>query len=413
MSSVFEKMCSEEYKTAFAGKLENQLNLPDKTRVKILQYIHSDTFDQDMERLKERDWFLEPPVQRMVRKRGSNRRRIVYVFQERGNFLLKYMTFVLQDLDGIYADSLCSFRAENRTKLFFQNVRRRDPQRELYIAKADFHDYGASIDQDLLLEILRPFFEDDPDFYEFVRWLMTRNEFYRDGKLMRERVSIVEGLPIGSFFANIYLRDMDLELEPEGVLYMRYTDDIAFLTDSPEKASWAMERIRWYAGQRRLTVNEEKTELFAPGQEAELLGIQVFPGGFDIGEYALEKLMSKLKRYTDRQVRRTTYGKCSREQAMHSVVRFYDRTFFGKKFNDHELNWVIHAFPIITRTDGICRLDACAQNCIRIAGSGKKTNAKYRIRYKDMVNAGYRSLVHAYYHGWEADGGEEGQKKGE
>ena len=74
--------------------------------------------------------------------------------------------------------------------------------------------------------------------------------------------------------------------------------------------------------------------------------------------------------------------------------------FFGKKQNDHEFNWVIHAFPIITRTDSLKQLDSYVQDCIRVVGSGKLGDAKYRIRYDAMTAAGYRNLVYAYYHGY-------------
>ncbi len=395
-------MCSEEYKLAFATKLEEKkFNIQEEIKRNIIQYINSNTFDEDMRRLFAHDWFLPPPRQVMIKKRASNRYRFVYCFDGNVGYLLKYMTFVLQDFDYLHVDSLCSFRKDNRTNIFFHNIRKIDPDRKLYIAKADVHNFGGSIDQDILLDRIQPIFCEDPDFLAFAKWLMTRNEFYRHGRLVKERVSIIEGLPIGNFFNNIYLRDMDMILEPEAVLYMRYTDDIAFLTDSMEKAKWAMDTIRKYVQRGNQTINEEKTHIYTPGEEVELLGIQMFPGGFDIGDYAIQKLLGKLRHFCDRKLRRISYGKCTCQKAMHDMIRFYDRMFFGKVLNDHELNWVVHAFPIISRIDGLKKIDAYAQDCIRIAGTGKKTDAKYRMRYKDIKNNGYRSLVHAYYHGYE------------
>ena len=84
-----------------------------------------------------------------------------------------------------------------------------------------------------------------------------------------------------------------------------------------------------------------------------------------------------------------------------NTVPYYDRTFFGKMQDDHEFNWVIHAFPIITRTDGLHRIDAYVQDCLRVVGSGKMGNSKYRVRYSDMVAGGYKNLVSSYYHGYE------------
>lgn len=401
MAGIFEKMCSSGYKTAYTKKIQEKINLPGELKEAVLSYVNNGEMDRDVERLRNHDFFLDYPRQVKVRKRNSDRRRTVYCFSEKENFLLKYMTFILLDFDYLHSDSLCSFRTENLTAKFFKKVKQQDSHRQLYIAKADFHDYGGSLDQDTLLTIIQPFFKNDPDFYAFVSWLMTRNAFYRNGELIHERVSIIEGLPIGNFLNNLYLRDMDFELEEKAVLYMRYTDDVAVFTDSYEEAQEALNIVRRYAKELKLTVNEKKTEIILPHEEAELLGIQVFDGGFDIGDYAIKKLTDKLKKYSDKQLRRINHHRITKEQAMRNMIYFYDRLFFGHKVNDHELNWVIHAFPIITRLDGLKKIDAVAQDCIRICGSGRKTNAKYRIRYEDMVKNGYRNLIHAYYHGYE------------
>ena len=333
MSGIFQKMLSDEYKTAFVQKLENKIGMPDEVRESIVNYIKSSELDNDVKRLCAGNYFFSPPRQSMVRKNHSNRRRTVYIFNEKESYFLKFMTFVLMDFDYLYSPALCSFRTENRTDMFFKKLRKIDPKRKLYIVKSDIHDFGNSIDQDILLYDIEPFFKDDPSFFNFTRWLMTRNEFYGHGKLTKERVSIVDGLPIGNFFKNMYLRQMDLELEPESILYMRYTDDIAFFTDSYEKTQWALEKIREYAYRQKLEINEEKTQIFKPGEEAELLGIQIFDGGFDIGDFAIKKLTDKLKRYCDKKIRRVSYGKCTHEQIMGDMIRFCDRVFFGKKYN--------------------------------------------------------------------------------
>ena len=79
-----------------------------------------------------------------------------------------------------------------------------------------------------------------------------------------------------------------------------------------------------------------------------------------------------------------------------------DMYFFGVVREERELNWVDWAFRVLTRTDSLARIDACSQECVRFVGSGgKRTGAKYRVRYKDMQRMGYRTLVHAYYHGFE------------
>ena len=398
--TVFEKMLDPSVRQAFLFHRQEKQLVSEEAVQALSEYILSCECTEDILRLKAGDFFFDAPRQFLIRKNHSERRRKVYSFKGHEKMLLRFMAFVLMDYDHIHASSLCSFRKENRTKMFFDRVRKLDRGRKNYVLKTDIHEYGGSVDQDLLMEKLEKLFSDDPEFLRFLRQLLTRNEYYRKGRLVKERVSVIDGVPIGAFLTNLYLGELDRVLETESVVYMRYTDDIAFFAETEEKARWAFEEIKRITGSLKLSINEDKTEIIPPGQEFEVLGIQVLPDGFDIGENALEKLTDKLKRCRNKQLRRYRWGKCTLEQGMHRMISFEDRLFFGKLRNDHELNWVVHAFPIITRTDSLKKLDRWVQDCIRVSGSGKLGNARYRIRYKTMKEAGYRSLLHAYYHGY-------------
>ena len=43
------------------------------------------------------------------------------------------------------------------------------------------------------------------------------------------------------------------------------------------------------------------------------------------------------------------------------------------------------------------RSDLYAQDCLRYLLSGKRTKARFNVRYEDLKALGYRSLVNAYY----------------
>ena len=396
---IFDKMLTESCKREFFERKSLRLSTDEKYLCQLSEYLFSNECDNDVRRLKSGDYFFDAPTFHLVRKNHSTERRKVFAFEGKSKLLLQFMTFMLMELDDTLPDSLCSFRRGDRTKMFFNKVRRLDRGRTHYVMKTDVHDYGGSIDQDMAIELVERMIPNDPEFMAFFKWIMTRNEFYRQGKLVCERVSIIEGFPIGSFVASVFLTELDRLLESQADIYMRYNDDIAFFTDSYEKALWALEQTRDICAKKGLSLNERKTTIVSPGEPAELLGIEILDGDFDIGENSLQKQFSKLKRFRDKLLRGVRYGKITKAQAFQRMVRFTDRIFYGVKIGDHEFNWVMHAFPMITRTNGLERLDKYAQDCIRVAGTGKLGNAKYRIRYKDMCEAGYRSLVHAYYHG--------------
>ena len=82
-------------------------------------------------------------------------------------------------------------------------------------------------------------------------------------------------------------------------------------------------------------------------------------------------------------------------------VRYMSDYFFGKVDNGNELSWTTWAFGIINTTKTLEYIDLTVQNCLRSIASGKTGNARYRISYDELKKAGYKSLVHSYYHYYE------------
>lgn len=432
---LFDKLLLEETKCSYIKRIDEKYNIPEDFRLSLKNFIMSQECDDEIYRLKRGDFLLYalkeihfdstmeyhnlaasrpafylPPRQNLIRKANSEKRRIVYSYAQKDSYLLKYITFALMDFDDLYEDGLCSFRKDNRTAIFFRKLRLLDPERKKYILQTDFHNYSNSIDQDIALSLVEPLFKEDPEFFRFTNWIMKRNAYFKKTKnadksiewdLKLERVSVVQGNPIGSFFVNMYLRDMDAELSQKADIYMRYGDDVAFFTGSIKTALWAQKTISYYADQRHLSIHEEKSVLVSPGKNAEILGIEILPGNFDIGEFAEQKLIRKIRLYQNKQLRCIRRKKVTKEIAMQRMIRFINCAFYGRedKANTHEMNWVMHAFPIITQTNALVNLDHASEDAIRVCGSGKKTDAKYRITYKEMAEKGFRSLVHAYYHG--------------
>ena len=64
---------------------------------------------------------------------------------------------------------------------------------------------------------------------------------------------------------------------------------------------------------------------------------------------------------------------------------------------DNELSWSRWFFPVITTDKSLREIDRYAQDCLRFLLSGKRTKARFNVRYEDLKSLGYRSLVHEYY----------------
>jgi hypothetical protein len=61
------------------------------------------------------------------------------------------------------------------------------------------------------------------------------------------------------------------------------------------------------------------------------------------------------------------------------------------------LSWSLWYFPVINTVESLREIDRYAQDCLRFLISGRRTKARYNVRYDDLKQLGYRSLVHEYY----------------
>lgn len=400
---VFDRMLDTDRRKAFIDRRRQSYNSSEEETAALEAYIMSDECSSDIERLRSGDFFFEPPVKTMLRKKNSARRRAIYRFRDNESMLLKLMAFVMHDFDYLYTDSLYSFRMGRHISEIFRTIKKNDFSKEKWVLKADIHSYGDNVDPDILADQLAEIFgEQDPALYHFFDSLLTRGEFYDKGKLTKGPTGALSGCALTNFFENVYLLDLDDIAMEQSVYYCRFADDIAVFTDTREAAAEIKEAFRKGFEKRGLEFNENKTEICAPGEAFDLLGFKVEAGEFDIADNSLEKIEWKLRHYARLLVKWHRHGELSKEEAMRRMIGRIDTYFFGRVRDENELSWVDWSFSVLTRVDSLRRLDACSQECIRLAGSGGKTSdSKYRVRYRDMQRMGYRTLVHAYYHGFE------------
>ena len=81
-----------------------------------------------------------------------------------------------------------------------------------------------------------------------------------DGKVEKSDVGLMQGGPLSPLLANIYLDELDKELERRGHRFARYADDLVILCKSKRAAQRTLTSItRFIEGRMKLKVNEAKT----------------------------------------------------------------------------------------------------------------------------------------------------------
>ena len=394
---IFAEMKQKSIKEAFLTRKADAVSSDPEELKFMSEYLMSDRFDQDMDRLMAGDYFFDTPTLIYLRKGQSNRRRKVYSFSPENKAILRYLAYMMMErYDDLFPDCLYSFRRKRSIRQLYSQIREIDPNREMYVVKADIHSFGESIDPMVLDEMLRTWLSDEPEVYSFIMWLITRNRYIRNGKEEEGFTSVLPGNPLVPFLQNIFLQDVDRFMQENSIICSRYTDDICMICKDRETAERNMTKLLEMIHEFRLEANEEKTEIIPPGKDYDLLGIKYAPGFRDISDNTFIKACTRIKHRSDRLHRKIREGVLSNEEAVRRMAFFINRYFYGNTEKD-AISFIEHFFPYITSAERLRRLDHLCQDCLRVLAIGRHTNAKYRFRYSEIRKLGYVPLVHAYY----------------
>ena len=275
-------------------------------------------------------------------------------------------------------------------------LRRKTGKGRWYAYKADISNYFNSLPIESFLPVLQEALAEDERLLRFLAGLLTEPRV-RDGKeLMEEEKGIMAGTPLASFYANLYLKDLDAAMEARGLPYARYSDDIILFAPGRQEAEEAAAFIRCFLAEKGLSINPEKENSFAPGEPWIFLGFICRDGVMDIAPVSVQKLKAKMRRKTRALKRWQERNGLEKEKAAKAFIRVFNRKLFESP-GDHELSWSRWFFPVIGTDQSLKQIDRYAQECLRYLLSGKRSKGRYRIRYEDLKQLGYRSLVHSYY----------------
>lgn len=195
--------------------------------------------------LQRRNFEFRPAVARHYNFNGKHRTLYIPPWEERIVDLLLYRV-LNRRLHNWFSLNSYAYR-DRRYSLDACQTRiasvLRSAKTPLYIVKRDISDYFASINHDLLLRKLASLV--DPADYLY-RLLAQRVRFVYDerGSLQTATMGIPFGTSVACLLANIYLTELDREIESIPALqYYRYADDLLLLTANRETAAHAALRL--------------------------------------------------------------------------------------------------------------------------------------------------------------------------
>ena len=337
------------------------------------------------------------PRRCVISKMHSRKKRVVYIYPEAENTVLKLLTWLLlRKYDGIFSKGLYSFRPGRSAKDAIRALTGIPGIRQMYAYKADIHNYFNSVPPERLLPLLEEVTKDDPPLYRFLNGLLAEERVRDKDRIITEEKGIMAGTPQASFYANLYLKALDESFAARGIPYARYSDDIIVFGRTREETEAFAREIKDFLLKADLVINPEKECFYTPEDGWTFLGFSFRDGEIDIAPATVEKLKAKMRRKTRALARWSKRNGLPGERAAKAFIRIFKRKLL-ENARDNELTWSYWFFSVINTSKSLKQIDAYAQDCIRFLMTGKRTKARFNVRYEDMKAMGYRNLVHAYY----------------
>lgn len=356
-------------------------------------YINNKKYEELARKIINGEYEFSYPRRVAINKIRKNKKRIVYIYKKEETYIFKMLTFMMHKYDYLFSPNLYSFRKNSGCKkAIFDLIRQHIKTKAGY--KVDIKNYFNSIPAEKLLVTLKEDLQDDK-LYNLFFDILTNKIVLSDCEEIEDEKGIMAGVPLASFLANYYLKDLDKYFYDNKITYCRYADDIIVFDDF-EKLEEHRKYIRDFLKEKGLEVNEEKEFFYNQGDEIEFLGFSYKNGTIDLNANSIRKIKGKIRR-SARGLRRWMIKKEVLPQApLKAMNKKYNKKFYGKE--DDDLSWKHWFFPTINTDKSLKVVDEYMQDWQRYIVTGVHNKKNYeKVPYDMLKEAGYKSLVNEYY----------------
>jgi RNA-directed DNA polymerase len=132
-----------------------------------------------------------------------------------------------------------------------------------HIVEIDLKGFFDEVDHVLLLQILFRKIKCKASMCLIRRWLRVPIE--RNGKLEKRRKGVPQGSPLSPLLSNIILHELDMEMERQGLRFVRYADDFSIYCKTKSEARKVGNGIYLFLRDKlKLPINREKSGIRRP-----------------------------------------------------------------------------------------------------------------------------------------------------